>query len=164
MSVIGIFQQSVMIWLAASKKSRGKVWVVLNRSLLLTFLVSALSLAAQNPNDSTKDNPLPNSPCFARSPNEQIVTQEEVKGKLIHKVGPKYPKTARRKGIQGTVVICATIGKDGTIKDVRAMSGPEELVPAALDAVKQWRYQPFELKGATVEVDTDIRVNFQLAQ
>jgi len=139
------------------------VWAVFNRSLLLAFLVSAICVTAQNPNNSTQDD-LPHSPCFSRSPNEQIVTQEETKGKLIHKVAPKYPKTARQKGIQGTVVICVTIGKDGTIKDLRAMSGPEELVPAALDAVKKWRYQPFELKGETVEVDTDIRVNFQLAQ
>ena len=153
-----------MIWPPVAKKARAKVSVVLSRSLLLAILVSALGLSAQNPNNSSKDDSLPHLPCFARSPDEQIVTQEEVKGKLIHKVAPKYPKTARRNGIQGTVVICATIGKDGTIKDVRAISGPEELVPAALDAVKKWRYQPFELKGETVEVDTDIQVNFQLAQ
>jgi outer membrane biosynthesis protein TonB len=60
--------------------------------------------------------------------------------------------------------MCATIGKDGRIETLRAVSGPKELVPAALDAVKKWRYQPFELKGETVEVATDIRVNFRLAQ
>jgi len=157
--------------------------------VLLTFLVSGLSLTAQNLNNSTKDDlaiqsrfggksqqgkslqsgsgsliESPDSPCHARDSNVQIVTKEEVKGKLIHKVAPRYPKTARRNGIQGTVVMCATIGKDGRIKELRAISGPEELVPAALDAVKKWRYQPFELKGETVEVDTDIRVFFQLAQ
>ena len=60
--------------------------------------------------------------------------------------------------------MCANIGKDGRINDLRAVSGPEELVPAALEAVKKWRYQPFELNGEIVEVQTDIRVNFQLNQ
>ena len=61
-------------------------------------------------------------------------------------------------------MICVTIGIDGRIRNLKAASGPEELVPSALSAVKQWRYQPFELKGEPIEVETDITVNFQLAQ
>ena len=155
--------------------------IVVNRFLLLAFVAAALGLAAQNLDNSTTNDPTaqprsigqdqqeealpsgtsvnpPSSPCFARGPNERIVTSKEVKGKLIHKVAPKYPRKARRHGIQGTVVMCANIGKDGRINDLRAVSGPEELVPAALEAVKKWRYQPFELKGEVVEVETDIRV------
>jgi outer membrane biosynthesis protein TonB len=48
------------------------------------------------------------------------------------------------------------------LRDLRAASGPEELVPAAMDAVKKWRYQPYEVKGQIVEVDTDIRIVFKL--
>lgn len=60
--------------------------------------------------------------------------------------------------------MCATIDKDGEIKNLRVVSGPKQLVGAALDAVKKWRYRPFELKGEAVEVETDIRVNFKLSQ
>jgi periplasmic protein TonB len=89
-------------------------------------------------------------------------TAEELGGKLIHKVQPVYPKKARQIEIEGTVVMCAVIGKDGKIKSLQPISGPPELVPAAMKAVKKWRYSPFHLNNQTIEVRTDIRVNFQL--
>jgi protein TonB len=83
-------------------------------------------------------------------------------GLLIHKVQPKYPKTARKAHIEGTILLCAVIGKDGTISNLRAVSGPETLIPSAVKAVEQWRYRPYLLDGEAVEVHTEIRVNFQL--
>ena len=103
------------------------------------------------------------SPCSTGSNDESIVKQEEIKGKLIHKVQPAYPHEARAAGIQGTVVMCALIGEDGRIKSPTPISGPQQLIPAAIDAVKKWRYSPFQLNNKTVEVITDIRVNFALA-
>ena len=104
------------------------------------------------------------NPCFDDSPNLVRVTQEDVKGKLVHKVQPAYPEEARQAGIQGTVVMCASIGKDGKIKSLRSVSGPKELVPAAMKAVKKWRYAPFQVNNETVDVETDIRVNFALTR
>ena len=83
-------------------------------------------------------------------------------GMLIHRVSPIYPERARANGIQGTVVLNALIGKDGLIKDLRKVSGPEELASAAIDAVQQWRYRPYTLNGQPVEVETNITVNFTL--
>ncbi len=103
------------------------------------------------------------SRCLTGSNGERIVNQEEIEGKLIHKVQPAYPDEARAAGIQGTVVMCALIGEDGRIKSLTPISGPQQLIPAAMEAVKKWRYSPFQLNNKTVEVITDIRVNFAFA-
>jgi protein TonB len=83
-------------------------------------------------------------------------------GLLIHQVAPRYPLQARQMRIQGTVVLQAVIGKDGSVQNVRAVSGPQMLIPAATDAVKQWRYKPYLLNGEPVEAETQINVNFSL--
>ena len=83
-------------------------------------------------------------------------------GKLIHRVQPEYPPAARKAHIQGTVVLCATIDKDGKLRNVRAFSGPEELIPSAIKAVEQWRYQPYLKNNEPVDVDSEIRLGFKL--
>jgi len=59
-------------------------------------------------------------------------------------------------------VLAAWIGKDGRIKDLRAIPGPSALVDASIGAVQQWRYKPYFLEGNPVEVNTQITVNFVL--
>jgi TonB family protein len=83
-------------------------------------------------------------------------------GGLVHKVAPVYPIEARRNKIAGNVQLQVTIGTDGQVYDLKCLSGPEELIPAAIEAVKQWRYNPFFMDGKPVEVRTDISVNFTL--
>jgi protein TonB len=69
---------------------------------------------------------------------------------------------AKMAGIEGAVVLATVIGKDGRIKDLRVISGPIALRDAALNAVQQWRYRPYILKGQPVEVHTTLTVSFQL--
>ncbi len=83
---------------------------------------------------------------------------------LIRQVRPKYPPEAKQARIQGLVRFNAIIGRDGTIQNLEVVEGPPELVPAAMDAVKQWEYKPTLLNGAPVEVITTIDVNFTLRQ
>ncbi len=83
---------------------------------------------------------------------------------LVNRVQPVYPPLARQTRINGTVKLHAIIGKDGTVQQLQVVSGHPLLVQAALDAVKQWRYQPTLLNGEPVEVDTEIDVIFTLAQ
>lgn len=83
-------------------------------------------------------------------------------GMLIRKVNPQYPSIARQARIQGTVVLQAVIGKDGTVENLHVESGHPMLAEAAIDAVRQWRYKPYYLNNQPVEVDTEIRVNFTL--
>ena len=84
--------------------------------------------------------------------------------RLVNKVQPLYPPLARQTRISGTVKLHAIIGKDGSVQQLVMVSGHPLLVQAALDAVRQWRYQPTLLNGEPVEVDTEIDVIFSLAQ
>jgi protein TonB len=83
---------------------------------------------------------------------------------LVNKVQPGYPPLARQTRISGTVKLHAIIGKDGVVQQLQVVSGHPLLVQSALDAVRQWRYQPTLLNGEPVEVDTEIDVIFSLAQ
>ena len=84
--------------------------------------------------------------------------------RIINRIQPVYPPLARQTRISGTVRLHAIIGKDGTIQQLEVMSGHPLLQQAALDAVRQWRYQPTLLNGDPVEVDTTIDVIFSLNQ
>ncbi len=97
------------------------------------------------------------------TPQRVRVSQGVSEGLLVHQVRPVYPPLARAARIQGSVVLQAVIGKDGSIQNLRMISGHPMLAPAAIDAVKQWKYRPYFLNGEPVEVDTQITVNFTLA-
>ena len=83
-------------------------------------------------------------------------------GKLIHKVPPVYPPAARMEHIQGTVRLRVVINEEGKVTDPEPVSSPKELIPAALDAVRQWRYKPSLLDGKPVAYHTEITVDFKL--
>jgi len=83
---------------------------------------------------------------------------------LIYKVLPIYPPIAKVAGVQGTVSLSATISKQGTIENLRVVSGPPMLQKAALDAVSAWRYRPFLLNGEPVAVETTVNVVFNLGR
>jgi len=84
--------------------------------------------------------------------------------KLVRQPRPSYPPLAKQARIQGVVKLSAVIAKDGTIQELSVISGHPLLAPAALEAVKQWVYQPTLLNGEPVEVSTQIDVNFTLSQ
>jgi protein TonB len=84
-------------------------------------------------------------------------------GLLIRKVPPTYPPLARQARIQGVVILQAQISKTGDIQNLQLISGHPMLAPAAIEAVKQWKYKPYLLNGEPVEVDTQVQVNFTLA-
>ena len=84
--------------------------------------------------------------------------------KLIRQPKPIYPPLAKQARISGHVMLNAIIGKDGTIQNLTVASGHPLLVQNAMEAVKQWVYQPTLLNGEAVEVVTQIDVNFTLSQ
>ena len=90
-------------------------------------------------------------------------TSSILEGNLIRRVQPVYPPLARSVRVQGAVVLAALIGKEGTIENLRLVSGHPMLVPAAIAAVSQWRYRPYILNGEAIEVETQITVNFILS-
>ncbi|MBZ5561231.1 MAG: energy transducer TonB [Acidobacteriia bacterium] len=87
-----------------------------------------------------------------------------IAAKAIYQPTPDYPPLAKMARIQGMVRLQAMIGKDGTVQDLKALSGHPWLVGAAIAAVQHWRYQPTLLNGEPVEVLTEIDVTFRLAE
>ena len=83
---------------------------------------------------------------------------------LQSQVKPVYPPLAKQARIQGVVVLEAEISKEGTIDNLKVISGHPLLIQAAIDAVKQWRYKPTQLNGEPVPVVTTITVNFAFSQ
>lgn len=97
------------------------------------------------------------------APKRIRISQGVTRGSLIQKIEPGYPSIARGARIQGQVVLAAIISKTGEIQNLVLVSGHPMLVPAAIEAVKQWRYRPFLLNGEPVEVETTITLTFQLS-
>jgi periplasmic protein TonB len=97
------------------------------------------------------------------TPQRVRVSAGVTSGLKVKDVKPVYPPLARQARIQGTVLLRAQIGKDGSIQNLQLVSGHPMLVQAALDAVKQWKYKPYLLNGEPVEVDTEVQVNFTLS-
>ena len=114
-------------------------------------------------------NSAPSAPVLAKSPvpapgKRMRIASRVAEANLIRDVAPQYPPEAGRARIEGTVVLMAVIGKDGSVEDVRVESGLPLLAQAAIDAVKQWRYRPYLLNGEPVEVDSRITINFTLSR
>ena len=113
----------------------------------------------------------PDNPFGGRNTNTTVVQAQKavqqvskgvMAGLLIHRVVPDYPPIPRTMRIEGTVVLQATIARNGSIENLRVLSGPALLQQAALDAVAQWRYRPYLLNGQPVEVETTVNVEFKL--
>jgi TonB family protein len=96
-------------------------------------------------------------PCIVSPRPNLAVSSGVAAGMLKTKVDPIYPADVN---VSGTVVLHATISTQGRVETLRVISGPAMLQQAALDAVRQWTYQPYRLNNKTVEVETTINVVF----
>jgi protein TonB len=96
-------------------------------------------------------------------PKRIRISQGVTEGRIIQRIQPEYPPLARAARVQGDVILTAIISRTGEIQNLVLVSGHPMLVPAALKAVQQWRYRPFLLNGEPVEVETTIKVIFQLS-
>jgi protein TonB len=107
----------------------------------------------------------PHPPDVTAAPSAPIPVGGDVQmAKLVKKVIPAYPPLARTARVFGVVHLLGIIAKDGTIQNLQLISGHPLLAHAALEAVKQWVYQPTLLNGQPVEVIAPIDVNFTLGQ
>jgi TonB family protein len=98
-----------------------------------------------------------------KAPKRVLVSSGVMAGQKISGDNPVYPQEAKDQRVQGTVVLDATIGKDGTVENLKVVSGPKELQRSSIDAVKTWLYKPYLLNGDPVEVETQISVVYTLA-
>jgi periplasmic protein TonB len=118
-------------------------------------VMGALNRIGTPPPPAVRPEPKPN-----RGPMR--ISAGVAAGRLIAPIQPVYPAIARAAGVQGTVVVEATISKEGKVEHARVVSGSPLLATAALSAIEQARYQPFKLNGDPVEVQTTINVIFRL--
>ena len=108
--------------------------------------------------------PPPPPPPKPQAPQKIRVGGQVEAARGIYNPSPVYPPLAKMARVQGEVRLSAVISKDGTIQDLKVISGHPLLVQAALSAVRQWRYEPYLLDGVPVVVDTEIDVNFTLSE
>jgi len=106
--------------------------------------------------------PPPPPPPKPATPKRIRVGGQVESAKVVFGPQPEYPQIAKMARVQGVVRLAAVISENGTIQDLRLISGPPLLVKAAMDAVSRWRYQPTLLNGDPVQVETEIDVNFTL--
>ena len=119
-------------------------------TLALSVHVNALA-ANEDQSSSKSSGPVP-------------ISAGVMQGLILHKTQPVYPADAKKAGIQGRVELQAVINKSGAIEQLKVISGPSELLQSSLDAVRQWTYKPYILKGEPVDVQTTINVIYTLAK
>ncbi len=90
------------------------------------------------------------------------IDETEARKNLIAHPEPVYPPIARAAQVQGDVLIAAVIDPNGKVTSEKILSGPPMLQQAALDAVRQWTFKPFELNGAATAVTTTFKIAFQI--
>lgn len=90
------------------------------------------------------------------------VSSGVARGLLVKKVDPQYPEDARKAGVQGPVLLSIVVSKEGNVEaNINVISGDPKIVPAALDAVKSWKFKPFLLNGQPMEMETTVSITFE---
>jgi len=102
------------------------------------------------------------SPSSQHSSAAQAQANGIVAGRLINKEDPKYPKEARKKKIQGQVILQVTVNENGKVNRAAGISGDLTLVNAAEEAVFKWEFEPFTQDGQAVSVQQNLTFNFDL--
>ncbi len=97
-------------------------------------------------------------------PDKIHVSPGVMQGQRISGDMPVYPPEAKKKHVRGTVVLKATIGRDGSVEALTVVSGPPMLQRSSIEAVKTWKYKPYLLNGEPVAVETEIHVVYSLGK
>lgn len=97
-------------------------------------------------------------PSCIPAPTVVRISPDVMQSRLLNRVEPVYPAGVQK--IEGSLVLQVHIDKDGNVYNAEKISGPEALVPAAIAAIKNWKYQPFLLNGEPIEVETMVDLKF----
>ena len=131
---------------------------------LAAMLSSVLALYSQTSQSEGQSQGHTGAPILLGPVHRSVrVSSHLIAGMLVKKVNPIYPKEARKKHVQGVVMLHAFISKQGDITQLEVVSGDPLLASAALAATRQWKYRPYVFQGQPVEVETEIQVNFTLS-
>jgi protein TonB len=102
-------------------------------------------------------------PVYSSAP--QLAAQQSTgvtQGVLIHRVSPRYPPAARAYALSGEVVLKGRVTREGNVDELKAVSGNPLLSGAAIEAVRQWKYQPYKVNGNPIDMETTFRIQFAL--
>ena len=83
-------------------------------------------------------------------------------GNLRVGAAPIYPSIAKSAGIEGTVVLQVVVDEQGHVQDLEVKDGPLALTQAAIEAVRQWQFEPYVLDDHPVRMSKEIKVQFKL--
>ena len=89
------------------------------------------------------------------------VPAEAIQKLLVHRVEPAYPPEARERNLQGIIALDIVVGRDGSVRSVRPLNGPDVLAKAAVDALRWWKFDPYRVKGEPVIVESTVAVEFK---
>jgi TonB family protein len=128
------------------------------------YLDGGFRLVGASQRESFVEPPQSNKPPGAASPQRIQIGGTVQQAKATYHPAPVYPPEAKAEHIQGTVILQAIIGTDGSIQDLELIQGQCYLAESALDGVKRWRYLPTLFNGKPVEVRTTIQVVYALGR
>jgi TonB family protein len=139
-----------------ARKVRGREWIFL---LLSVATLMAVLWWRWNRAWEDLESGLPKNEMTARP---QAHVPAEAMEKLVrHRVDPDYPIAARPGKLRGVIVLDVVVGRNGKVVDVHALNGPEILAQAAMDAMRWWRFEPYEVNGQPVVVETTVAMEFK---
>ena len=144
--------------------TRKHVPMTTGRRMLLAAACSVLALATCTSAVALHADVSAGAPAAEKAPPRKIsVSRAVIAGLKISGENPTYPPEARKRKIQGTVLLDATISKEGVIENLRVVKTPDpSLAESAMKAVSTWRYRPYLLNGEPVEVETTVNVTYNL--
>jgi TonB family protein len=142
-----------------TRKRHGRRWIfwLIPAAILLAVLWWRWNRGWEDLESSLRENEK-----TVEAPRPQARVPTDVMEKLVtHRVDPDYPAEARPAKLQGVIVLDVVVGRDGSVVDVRALNGPAVLAQAAMDALRWWRFEPYQVDGQPVVVETTVAVEFK---
>jgi periplasmic protein TonB len=131
-------------------------------AILFAFLSPVYGVATPLQEQTQKRDEPAKTPDAKSRPQRIRVGGNVQAAKIITRVQPQYPDKAKQQGITGTVRLHVVVGTNGSVQEVVAISGDPLLSDAAVEAVRQWKYEVTTLNKAPVEVDTFVDITFSL--
>ena len=139
---------------APNRRGRGWIFLLVSAAILLAVLWWHWNRGWEDLEASLATK--------AQQPQPQAHVPAEVMEKLVtHRVDPDYPEAARPANLQGIIVLDVVVGRDGSVVDTHALNGPEVLAQSAMDALRWWRFKPYQVDGRPAVVETTVAVEFK---
>jgi len=142
----------------SSKRPHGLRWAILSAGLVVAVL---LAVAWWTWNSGWRELES-DADAANHAPVAADVPSSVMGQRIVHRVDPIYPSEALQAKVQGEVTLEVLIAEDGSVRDVYAVGGPEQLRSAAVDAVRWWRFEPYRVNGRATPVHTLMEVDFRL--